>query len=166
MRTFFKVFFATLLALTVFTILGTFIFIFGISSLVSSDKPAIRAGSVLVLDLSKQYFEQAAEDPLSFIQNSTMTSTPGVYDVVRMLDHAKGDSAIKGLYIKASANPNGFGTSEELREAVKNFRESGKFVIAYGESKKLLCSIGGSKDLLPSKRRVRLEGVFHEPGVL
>ena len=134
MRNFFKIFLASFLALTIFTILGTMIFIFGITSLVSSDKPSISKSSVLVLDLSKQYFEQATQDPLTFIQNRSTSTTPGLYDVVRMLEYAKGDSSIKGLYIKASSNSNGFGTSEELREAILNFKQDGKFVIAYGET--------------------------------
>jgi protease-4 len=134
MRNFFKIFLASFAALTVFAILATLIFIFVISSLVSSDKPEINQKSVLVLDISKQYYEQAADDPLAFIQNKSRGSVPGVYDVVRMLDYAKSDSAIKGLYIKASTNSNGFGTSEELREAILNFKQSGKFVIAYGET--------------------------------
>lgn len=134
MKSFFKIFLASFVALTVFAILATGIFIIVISSLASSGKPDISQRSVLVLDLSKQYYEQAADDPLAFIQNKTTGSVPGVYDVVRMLDYAKGDSAIKGLYIKASNNPNGFGTSEELREAILNFKQSGKFIIAYGET--------------------------------
>ena len=134
MRSFFKIFLASFVALIVFALFGTLIFFGVISSLVSSDKPDISKSSVLVLDLSKQYFEQTAEDPLAFIQNRTTGSMPGVYDVVQMLNYAKGDSAIKGLYIKASTNPNGFGTSEELREAILNFKQSGKFVIAYGET--------------------------------
>ncbi|MEO7317245.1 MAG: signal peptide peptidase SppA, partial [Ginsengibacter sp.] len=125
MRSFLKIFLASFVALIVFALLGTMIFFGVISSLVSSDKPDISKSSVLVLDLSKQYFEQAANDPLAFIQNKSTGSIPGVYDVVRMLDYAKGDSAIKGLYIKASTNPNGFGTSEELREAILNFKKSG-----------------------------------------
>ncbi len=134
MRSFLKIFLASFVALIVFALLGTVIFIGVISSFVSSDKPNISKRSVLVMDLSKQYYEQTADDPLSFIQNKTTGSIPGVYDVVRMLDYAKSDSSIKGLYIKASTNPNGFGTSEELREAILNFKQSGKFVIAYGET--------------------------------
>ena len=134
MKNFFKIFLASFVALMVFTILATGIFVMIISGLVSADKPDIKERSVLVLDLTKQYYEQAIDGPLAFIQNKSTGSLPGVYDVVRMLDHAKGDSAIKGLYIKASNNPNGFGTSEELREAVANFKQSGKFVLAYGET--------------------------------
>ncbi len=103
-------------------------------TLLSPSAPEIKSKSVIVLDLSKTYHEQKTEGPLAFIQNRSVGSLPGVYDVIRMLDFARSDSSIKGLFIKASNNPNGFGTSEELRQAVLNFRESGKFVIAYGET--------------------------------
>ena len=58
---------------------------------------------------------------------------PGLYDVVRMLHYAKTDSAIKGLYIKAGNNEDGFASSEELRDAVLDFKQSKKFVIAFGD---------------------------------
>lgn len=134
MKSFFKIFFASLLAILVFTILSALIFFWTIGSLVSSDKPKIEAKSVLVLDLSKTYHEQPYEDPMSLITNRSMETSPGLYDAVRMLDYAKGDSSVRGLFIKASNNPNGFGTSEELRSAILNFKESGKFVLAYGET--------------------------------
>jgi len=51
-----------------------------------------------------------------------------------MLKHAKNDSAIKGIYIQCSNNPNGYAASEELRKAVVDFKQSKKFVIAYGET--------------------------------
>jgi len=102
--------------------------------MVSKEKKDVKTSSVLVLDLSKIYHEQPMYDPLSIIQNKSAGELPGVYDIVRMLDYAKSDSSIKGLYIKAVSNPNGFGTSEELRKAVLDFKESGKFVIAYGET--------------------------------
>ncbi|MEO6681913.1 MAG: signal peptide peptidase SppA [Ginsengibacter sp.] len=134
MKNFLKMFLASFVAIVVFTILTTGIFLLVISALVSPDKPSISQNSVLVLDLSKQYYEQATTDPLAILQMQAPGSTPGVYDIVRMLEYAKSDSAIKGLYIQASSNPNGFGTSEELRIAVENFKQSGKFVIAYGET--------------------------------
>lgn len=134
MRSFFKIFFASCLSLIVFFAILMLVFFGVIYTLVSSDKPEIKSTSVLVLDLGKTYHEQQSDGPMAFIQNRSAGSVPGIYDVVRMLDYAKGDSSIKGLYIKATTNPNGFGTSEELRKAVLNFKESGKFVIAYGET--------------------------------
>jgi protease-4 len=65
--------------------------------------------------------------------SESVYNTPGVYDVVRMIRYAKTDSAIKGIYIKANSNGNGLGTSEEIRNALREFKRSGKFIYAYGD---------------------------------
>jgi protease-4 len=51
-----------------------------------------------------------------------------------MIQHAKSDSAIKGIYIACSNNANGYAASEELRKAIVDFKRSKKFVLAYGET--------------------------------
>ncbi len=104
------------------------------ASLVNSDKPRIEDKSVLVIDLSEIYPEQKAAANISNVLNSEKTNAPGLFDVVRMLEYAKTDQYIKGIYLKANSNPNGYASSEELRNALLNFRQSGKFVIAYGEA--------------------------------
>jgi protease-4 len=60
-------------------------------------------------------------------------NTPGVYDVVRLIRYAKTDSSVRGIYIKAGSNANGFGTSEEIRNALSDFKKSHKFIYAYGD---------------------------------
>ncbi len=134
MKSFFKIFFASLLALLVFTIIGAFILIFMIARASSHDKPFIGDKGILVLDLGVNYREQAKDNTLnSLFGGDASDNVPGLYDVVRMLHYAKYDTTIKGLYIKAGQNANGFATSEELRKAVLDFKQSKKFVIAYGE---------------------------------
>jgi protease-4 len=54
--------------------------------------------------------------------------------MIKLIDHAKTDANVKGIYILASNNSNGFGASEELRKALLDFRKSKKFVVAYGET--------------------------------
>jgi protease-4 len=134
MRSFLKSFFAALLALFVFGLLSVFIIIGLIASASSSDKPTIGAKGVLLLDLTKTYKEQSIENPFAMFTNSEETEMPSLYDVIRMIHHAKNDSAIKGIYIQCSNNPNGYAASEELRKAVVDFKQSKKFVIAYGET--------------------------------
>ncbi|HEY4335873.1 MAG TPA: signal peptide peptidase SppA, partial [Puia sp.] len=53
---------------------------------------------------------------------------------VRLIHHAKTDTAIKGIYLKCNNDPNGFATNEELRLALSEFKGSGKFIYAYGEN--------------------------------
>ncbi len=134
MRTFFKIFFASLLALIVFTVIGVFILVGLVSSATTSELPVVGSKAVLVLDLSVNFKEQAEEDPFGGLLSSADANKPSLFDVVRLIGKAKSDSAVKGIYILASDNANGFSSSEELRKAVLDFKKSGKFVIAYGET--------------------------------
>lgn len=134
MKGFLKTFFASLLALIIFTIIGVIVIIGMISSAASPDKPVIGNKAVLVLNLSNHFPEQAKDNPLNALINKSENEIPSLYDMVRMLHYAGRDSAIKGVYILCGNNTNGFAASEELRKAVMDFKSSGKFVIAYGET--------------------------------
>lgn len=133
MRGFFKSFFAALLALVVFTVIGVFFLAGYVGGLLASKKPDIDGKAILTLDLGQSYREQTQDNPLSALGSEEQYDVPGLYDVVRLLHHAEKDTAIKGLFIKASDDANGIATNEELRRAVLDFKKSGKFVYAYGE---------------------------------
>lgn len=133
MRQFFKFFFAALLALVVFCVLGLFI-VMGLVNVVSSSaKVTVDAHTVLYLDLSNSFPEQGQEDPFGGLLSEEPSGKPGVYDIVRLIRHAKTNDQVDGIYIKCGGNGNGFGTNEELRRALADFKSSGKFTIAYGE---------------------------------
>jgi len=134
MKSFLKIFFASFVALIVFTVIALVIGFLILSSALQPSKPDLGSKGVLVLDLSVAYNEQEKDNPLSSLSGDVSSNTPGLYDVVRMLHYAKTDSTIKGLYIKAGYNANGFASSEELRKAILDFKQSKKFVIAYGET--------------------------------
>ena len=134
MRSFFKSFFATLLAMVVFTILGVFVIIGIVASAASADKPDIGVKGVLLLDLSSAFKEQSVDNPLALFTGGETMDAPSLYDVIRMIQYAKSDSAIKGIYIACSNNANGYAASEELRKAIVDFKRSKKFVLAYGET--------------------------------
>ena len=131
MRGFFKIFFASFLALVVFTVVGVFVFIGVVGALASSDKPDVPASSILVLDLGR-HFPEVQQTDLQAKLNGT-DDIPGLYDVVRLIAHAKTDNRISGIYIKADNNANGFASSNELRRALIDFKTSKKFVIAHGD---------------------------------
>lgn len=133
MRSFFKVFFASLLALVVFSLIVFFLLAAVIGGLTSESKPVVADGSVLLLDLSQSFREQARENPLSAFSSDDDLDVPGLYDVLRLIKKAKEDKSIRGIFIKANNNANGFAGSEEIREALADFRESRKFVVAYGD---------------------------------
>lgn len=134
MKGFFKTFFAALLALVVFTVIGIFLLIGFISSAASTDKPIIGSKAVLVVDLSHPYKEQVQDNPFRGLFRDDADEAPSLYDMVKLIRHAKSDSAVKGIYIVCSNNVNGYAASEELRKALLDFKRSEKFVIAYGET--------------------------------
>ena len=133
MAGFFKMFFASLLALIIFSVVGFFIFLALIAGLARSDKPTVEKNSVLVVNLSQPYLEQQVENPLATFSSNDELTVPGVYDVVRLIHKATNDDKIKGIYLQSGINPNGFAACEEIRNALVAFKKSGKFILAYSE---------------------------------
>ena len=133
MKSFFKIFFASLLSLLIFSLIVFFLFVGWIAGLASKEKPRVEAKSVLVLDLSQDFKEQQVESPLSGFSSNDEMDVPGLYDVVRLINKAKEDKNIAGLHIIANSNPNGFANSEDIRNALSNFKTSKKFIIASGD---------------------------------
>lgn len=129
---FLKIFFATLLALVAFTVIALFFLLGWIGGIASSQKVEVEAKSVLVVNLNEEFHERKTENPLSGLGDDQFDE-PGVFDVVRMIRYAKEDSAIKGIYVKCYGNPNGFASSEEIRDALIDFKKSGKFLFAFGD---------------------------------
>jgi len=134
MKSFFKSFFAALLALFIFTLIGFFILV-GIAAAFSSDeKVAIASNSVLVIDASETFLEQGKSDPFSELMSKKNGKQPSLSELIGLLNYAKKDSSIKGIYIKCAQNPNGYAASEEIRKAFIDFKKSKKFIVAYAET--------------------------------
>src|SRR5688500_2010987 len=114
MRTFFKIFFASLLALFIFSLICFFLLVGAISSITSKEKTKLADKSVLVLDLSQHFNEPMQNDPLNEITHSG-ENAPGLYDVLRLIKQAKEDKSIAGIYITGNGNGNGFASSNEIR---------------------------------------------------
>jgi len=133
MNTFFKVFFASLLALAVFSVIVFFILMGSISSLTSSRDVKTGSRAVLVVDLSQNYPEITTPNPFSAFGESENYDIPSFFSVIRLIEKAKKDSAIKGIYIKCGGNANNLGNNTEMRNALSDFKQSGKFIYAYGD---------------------------------
>jgi protease IV len=136
MRQFFKIFFASFLAMVIFAVLAVLImvgWIAGVASSLSADKPMVGGKGVLYLDLGQGIQEQVQDNPLSNFNSDDQYDMPGLYDMVRLIKYAKTDSSVKGIYLKCAENANGFATSDELRAALLDFKTSKKFIYAYAD---------------------------------
>jgi protease-4 len=134
MNSFFKSFFASLLAFFVFVFLGFILLFAVIGALSSKEEVVIPANSVLVIDLSTAFPEQAKEDVYSELLNKKNGKIPSLSNLIALIQYAKTDASIKGIYLKCQENPNGFAASEEIRAALMDFKQSKKFIIAFGET--------------------------------
>ena len=135
MKQFFKIFFASLLAMIVMGFIFFGFIIAGIVGLSKSvvDKADKKAdGNVLVIDLAKTIHEQGATNSFAFLDKSSAYQA-GIYDIMKGISAAKTDANIKGILIKAAPSPNGWATLQQLRMALQDFKASGKFIYAYGE---------------------------------
>ena len=133
MRSFFKMFFASLLAIVIFTLIVFFFFVAWVANLTSASKPKIDSQSVLVIDLGQHYKEQVQQNLIGSLRGDEEKDVPGLYDVVRLIGKAKTDEHISGIYLQCNPSPNGFAASDEIRNALLDFKASKKFIYAYGD---------------------------------
>lgn len=123
---------ACLLALVLFTIVAIFFLLAVVGNIARQDAPQVLNSSVLVIDLSQTFSELQNDDPLRLLRDEEST-LPSLYDVVRLVNHAAGDTKIQGILLQANGNGNGYAASDELRNALASFKASGKFVVAHAD---------------------------------
>ena len=134
MKQFLKILFACLSAILLFFLIILFAFaglVAGVSK--DSEKTNIDKNSLLVIDMNKPIAEQTQKNPFGTFTKSP-TSVVGLNDILNSIKAAQTDDKIKGIYIKLGANPNGWATLQEIKNAIVDFKaNSKKFVFAYGE---------------------------------
>ncbi|MGI5273813.1 signal peptide peptidase SppA [Nonomuraea sp. CA-218870] len=86
---------------------------------------------VLELDLTEGLTEGPPADPLAALMSMRK---PRLSDVLAGLKRARQDSRVKALIVKIGGNPIGLATVQELRQAVVQFRASGKQTVAFAET--------------------------------
>ncbi|MEQ9405750.1 MAG: signal peptide peptidase SppA [Cyclobacteriaceae bacterium] len=123
---------ATLVGLTIFSIVGLFIFFGFLASASAESVPQVKENSVLYLNMSGILADKAVDDPfLDALNNGPVQHS--LLDMIEAVRNAKYDDRIKGMYIEPMYLAGGYAGLKEVRDAIWDFKESGKFVYAYGE---------------------------------
>uniref|UniRef100_UPI0040272C16 signal peptide peptidase SppA n=1 Tax=Bacteroides stercoris TaxID=46506 RepID=UPI0040272C16 len=135
MKDFLKFTLATVTGIVISSVVLFFISILVVFSMVSSSESEtqVRKNSVMMLDLNGTLAERSQENPLDLIMKDDY-KTYGLDDILSSIKKAKENEDIKGIYIQATSLGAGFASLEEIRNALKDFKESGKFVVAYGDA--------------------------------
>jgi len=136
MKQFFKFFFASALGTAFAASVLVFLFFTFISLIVLFSGSSVKKpvdSPVLRIDLSGIITERENYDPLSMAFFNFGIKKQGLNDILLAIKQAKTDDKIKGIYLNTGIAQTGIATMLEIRNALIDFKESGKFLIAYGE---------------------------------
>ncbi len=138
---FFKIFLATLLAMVVGTVLSwvlcLVIFVGMAGSMEGTTQAVITPQTIVKIDLAENITEAPTKNPMAGFDYATMTMAKSTHllKVLQSIEAAKNDERVKGIYLNfTGAGGVTTGAVEELRAALIDFKQSGKFVVAYNET--------------------------------
>ncbi|MCW0509104.1 signal peptide peptidase SppA [Riemerella anatipestifer] len=136
MRSFIKSVLANITAITiVFFIFFGFIIIAIIGSAIGDkDNVKIKSNSILTLDSKFRVIESETEKDLNVFDFKNQVRDVALHDVIRAIEKAQTDDNIKGISIENDNINAGITQIESIRNAIEDFKKSGKFVYSYGNS--------------------------------
>ncbi|MDP3557810.1 MAG: signal peptide peptidase SppA [Bacteroidota bacterium] len=141
MKQFFGAFFGSILGIIIATILSIVIIVGIIKSSIDAgdkkdDDGISKTNSVLKLVLDGQIIDREKDNPFKDLGDFGPfgdQDSHGLNTLLNKIAKAKTDDRVKGIYIYSKSLEAGFATIEELRNALTDFKKSGKFIYCYGE---------------------------------
>lgn len=136
MKDFIKYVFATVTGIVVFSLIMGILFVISLVGLAASSASTVpvEKNSVFTLMLSGQVDERAEEDIMGQLSGQ-ISENLGLDDIISAIKKAKENEDIKGIYIEtglfAIDTP---ASAHAIREALLDFKKSGKWIVAYGDS--------------------------------
>ena len=135
MKDFFKNVAATIVGLFAFglimTILGVICIIGMIAS--SNSKPTLKDNAVMVLKLQGQIEDRSEDNWLGELTGEQFNNL-GMNKILSSIRKAKDEDKVKGIYLETGILESDYATLQEIRNALADFKKSGKWIIAYGDA--------------------------------
>lgn len=138
--TFGTVFLASLLAVVAGSVVTVLFWVFvfsGISTIMAPEVKSVPDKAILHINLNESLVDAPSKNPMGTfdLMSMTQTSQLTIYDALRALESAAKDERIEGIYINMVGGGSADMTLlEELRAAIIQFKQSGKWVVAYNET--------------------------------
>ena len=119
--------------LATFSIFAIIIVALVFLSTLDSDKPSIKDTSVLEITFNDTLLESDMDNEVSIF---SISEVENIYliDILESIKKAKEDDNIKGISLKIESFQGGLAQAEEIRNALKDFKKSGKFIYAYSNN--------------------------------
>jgi len=140
MKQFFKYVLATITGLFITFLLSILLIILVVVGIVSSASEqkvfTVKSNSLLHLKFEAPITERTSGNPFKNYDFMSFSGKKeiGLNDILANIEKAKTDDNIKGIYMDMSNVPAGIATIEEIRNALIDFKSSGKFIFAYSEA--------------------------------
>ncbi len=136
MNSFLKYMLATIAGIVALQIIGFFFFFIFISiATAGSDAPKLEENSLLVAEFSSPVTDRSDDNPISQLMGGNLSMEPamGLDQILKDIEKAKTDDKISGIFLKLSTVPIGMASLEEIRDALLDFKESGKYILAHSD---------------------------------
>ena len=137
MKQFFKMTLATICGIAIFLVVTGFFLTISLLGMIASDSAStkVKENSVFVIKLDGTISERVEEDsPIDEILNMGDMSAMGLDDLICAIRKAKDNEDIKGIYLEGGALAfDAPATAQQLRDALKDFKKSGKWIVAYAD---------------------------------
>ena len=136
MKDFLKYVFATITGIIILTIIMGILSVISLVGLAASNAGTtpVEENSVFTLKLSGLMEERTFENPLNMITGQVTTNL-GLDNILKAIAKAKDNEYIKGIYIEAGAfSSDTPASTHAIREALLDFKKSGKWIVAYADS--------------------------------
>ncbi len=136
MKQFFKFMFASCLGSALMLIITLIVLIWTVGSS-TNNNVSLKPKSVLYMNLNYSIPERTTQDDITATLMNLRDlegDYSGLNDIIANIDYAKNDPNISGIFLELSSVGTTTANLEELRKHIVSFRESGKFVITYGET--------------------------------
>lgn len=135
MKNFLSSLLATIVGILIMTLLVVLIFAGIIAASTAKEVPDVKENTILVAEFDSPIIDRSDENPFSrlFTIDPAMGTVMGLDQILKDLDKAAEDENISGILLRLSAIPTGSATVEEIRNALLEFKESGKFIYAFGD---------------------------------
>ena len=137
MKQFFKMTLATICGIAIFLLIAGFFLVISLVGMLASESAPTKVedNSVFVIKLSGTINERAeGNTPFDAVLGMNDMSAMGLDDLIASIRKAKDNDDIKGIYLEGGLTEfDAPATAQQLRDALKDFKTSGKWIVAYAD---------------------------------
>ena len=137
MKQFFKMTLATVCGIAIFLLIVGFFLVISLAGMLASESAPTKVedNSVFVIKLSGTISERAeGSTPFDTVLGMNDMSAMGLDDLIASIRKAKDNDDIKGIYLEGGVTEfDAPATAQQLRDALKDFKTSGKWIVAYAD---------------------------------